>query len=348
MYRPDVLNRETYGDEDVLEDIEVPGAGQVTASVLPTEPFGRKRKVLMAVFCLMLVLGMFKGIQWRVILNHWDQGELMLTQVNLGLAESEFRKAVALDSKVRRSQSRLADVLERERRFDEAAEHLKLAAAGDRQDSAVHMRLGDMYQELDRFKDAEEEYRQAIAIQPRNAEIYVHLGSALTKLHRSDDAEREFRYAIQLDQYLVRAHANLGTLLLGKGIPEDGIAHLLRAVELSPTDVEARHTLATGYINVGMLNEAASELRSELAIDPEFAIGYYNLGETLKRMGDNQGALEAFTSYLRKCKNNRDAQVGVAMAKENIRLIEGKLNIHDSPTKVEHKSSDVNRSKKPA
>ena len=83
-----------------------------------------------------------------------------------------------------------------------------------------------------------------------------------------------------------------------------------------------------------MLNEAASELRLELAIDPEFAIGYYNLGETLKRMGDYTGALEAFTSYLRKCTNNTQAQVGVAMAQENIRALETRLNIKHSPTVI--------------
>jgi Flp pilus assembly protein TadD len=333
IYRPDILERETYG-EDESEAIEVPGAGNLAATIQPQVPFNTTRKILMTLFAVMLLVGSFKGVQWRLILSRWDQGEMYVTLTNYGLAEKEFSKAIKIDKNVRRSQARLADVLERERKYVEAADHLKLAADGNKQDSSVHSHLGDMYQELARFTDAEKEYRQAIAIESGKADYYVRLGSTLTKLHRLDDAEREFRYAISLDDKMVRAHANLGSLLLAKGQPEDGIAHLLRAVELSPTDVDARHTLATGYINVGMLNEAASELRSELAIDPEYAIGYYNLGETLKRMGDFPGALEAFTSYLRKCNTNREAQVGVSMARENIRLLEEKLNIKNSPTVI--------------
>ena len=341
IYRPDILERETYGEE-ASEAIEIPGAGALTTAITPQVPFNNRRKILMTIYALMLIVGLGKGVQWRRILNRWDQGELYISQMNLGLAEREYRRAVTIDPQVRRSQERLADVLERERHFPEAAEHLKIAADGNRLDASVHCHLGDMYQELARFSEAEQEYRQAIAIQSGQADFYVRLGSDLAKLGRLDDAEREFRFAIGLNDKMVRAHANLGSLLLVKGRPEDGIAHLLRAVELSPTDVDARHTLATGYINVGMLNEAASELRLELAIDPEFAIGYYNLGETLKRMGDYTGALEAFTSYLRKCTNNTQAQVGVAMAQENIRALETRLNIKHSPTVIkQNKRADT-------
>jgi len=96
----------------------------------------------------------------------------------------------------------------------------------------------------------------------------------------------------------VKVHADLGRLLLTIGFADEGMDHLEYAAALEPGNLVGLRALADGYVSIGRYADAADELRAALAIDPESAEDYFNLGYVLKRVNDLKGASTAYKNYV--------------------------------------------------
>jgi hypothetical protein len=72
-----------------------------------------------------------------------------------------------------------------------------------------------------------------------------------------------------------------------------------RAVTLTPTDPEAHYTRALALVNSERLQEAAAELRQSIQLRPHHYYEWLDLGVTLDRLGDPEGALVAFKESIR-------------------------------------------------
>ena len=64
-----------------------------------------------------------------------------------------------------------------------------------------------------------------------------------------------------------------------------------------------------------MYGEAVGEFQAAIAIDPEFAIAYFNLGAALEDLHNTRGAMDAYAAYLRRCGDHPGSMmVGVPSA----------------------------------
>ncbi len=181
-----------------------------------------------------------------------------------------------------------------------------------------------------RHQAALEATRRLLRRQPRNGDaLHLH-GLVLDRLGRHDEALESLRRAARLAPGNGPLWRNLGITLLERGQPQEALAALTRAIELMPTDAESwyqrgnahlaldetdaardayeqalrrrpDHPPTLNNLAVGLFperehhEEAERLLRRAVALAPDYAEAWSNLGELLvtrQRLDEARAALE--------------------------------------------------------
>jgi len=164
-----------------------------------------------------------------------------------------------------------------------------------------------------RFAAAETAATEALSLAPENALAHLCLGIVLGFTNRAVQGIAEFERALALDRNLAGAHALIGQCKLFMGRSEETEAHVQEALRLSPRDpwvytwlvivglaksvlgrpeeavywlrrsMESNRNyplchfiLAAASANLGRVEEARSEVRAGLALDPQFTIASFD------------------------------------------------------------------------
>jgi tetratricopeptide (TPR) repeat protein len=110
------------------------------------------------------------------------------------------------------------------------------------------------------------------------------------------EAEAAFQKAITLNPSYGLAHRLLGIVQMHLRKHQDSISAIARARELDP--LNAGHHALSAQVAFGARDyEAAVRFSQQgIAIDPEFWIGYMQLGQAYEQLGHAEPALEALTN----------------------------------------------------
>lgn len=127
-------------------------------------------------------------------------------------------------------------------------------------------RLAEIHLKRRKYKHAHRHLTAALRHQPDNARYHYLLGAAL---HAEEGADLEragehYRRALELDPNHVQCLADYGHLLLRLGQTEEGLQRLRQAAERAPEDVEILGKLVKGLRLVGRTEEARSVLQIAL------------------------------------------------------------------------------------
>jgi tetratricopeptide (TPR) repeat protein len=95
------------------------------------------------------------------------------------------------------------------------------------------------------------------------------------------------------------AKAGYSRLLLAVSYIQSGIEPADAAVRLTPTDPEAHYTRALALVNHNRLNEAVVDFQQAIRLRPYHYYQRLDLGVTLDRLGDQEGALAALKESVR-------------------------------------------------
>jgi adenylate cyclase len=166
-----------------------------------------------------------------------------------------------------------------------------------------------------RLAAAETTIAKVLSLRPNDPLAHEIMGGVLNQTHRSGQGIAEFERALALDPNLATAHGDIGLAKIFVGRPEETEAHEKEALRLSPRDsfawlwlhfagaakmalgadeeavalfrrsIENNRTiplthffLAAGLSNLDRLQEAQSEARAGLALDPGFSIRRFRSG----------------------------------------------------------------------
>jgi tetratricopeptide (TPR) repeat protein len=126
-----------------------------------------------------------------------------------------------------------------------------------------------------------------------------------------ETAETEYERAITLDPSYATAHQWYSWHLMMMGRNREGILELKKAERLDPLSLIISADMADALCVARRFDEAAQKSRKILEMDPNFAIGHYELGQALvqknvlkeaiiefKRAIELSGHSGAFDSYL--------------------------------------------------
>ncbi len=139
--------------------------------------------------------------------------------------------------------------------------HLPAEAAEETQS-----RLAEIHLKRRRFKQARRHLTAALRHQPDHARYHYLLATALCAEEGADleRAGEHYRRALELDPGHVKCQADYGHLLLRLGQTEEGLTCLRDAAERAPEDIEVLGKLVKGLRLTGRSEEARSVLQKAL------------------------------------------------------------------------------------
>jgi tetratricopeptide (TPR) repeat protein len=137
----------------------------------------------------------------------------------------------------------------------------------------------------------------AAELHPQSAEAANALGEALDEAHRFEDARQCFEKAIHLKAGYGQAYLNLGLVLLQLNASDKAAPNLDQAIKLLGNTPEAGYALylrAKIYTASDNYDDALRVLTRAVALRPDLAEAWSDLGVTRKAKLDDRGALVAF------------------------------------------------------
>ena len=179
--------------------------------------------------------------------------------------------------------------------LEKAVEYFKRAIEQDPTYAAAYSGLADAYalsgdwkygvlSPQDAFFKAKAAATKALALDDNLAEAHASLAFALD-LYGWDweTAETEYKRAIKLDPGYATAHQWYSWHLMMMGRYSEGILELTKAESLDPLSLIISADMADALCVARRYEEAVQKSKKILEMDPNFAVGHYELGQALEQ-----------------------------------------------------------------
>ncbi len=157
--------------------------------------------------------------------------------------------------------------------------------------------LGSVLQEEGDAAGSIAQLTEAVKLRPGSAEAQDALGEAFNAAGDTKAARGPFQKAVAIDPKFAQAQLNLGLVLLDAGELDQAALHLDRAIELlgNKPDAAYPHYLRAKVSSAqNDLKQAIAHLQQAVALRPDFAEAWSDLGDARKTNLDDAGALAAF------------------------------------------------------
>jgi tetratricopeptide (TPR) repeat protein len=149
------------------------------------------------------------------------------------------------------------------------------------------------------LKNALMAFTKASEADPKRADGYVNMGRVLVQEGDIERAKQVLEKALSLDPKLARTHYFYAKALRGEGKYDDAIEHLRIAEQQYPQDRVVINDIGRIYFLQHKYENAVTELKKVLQIDPEDLQANYNLMLSYRGMGQLDFAKEHEKRYLR-------------------------------------------------
>jgi predicted O-linked N-acetylglucosamine transferase (SPINDLY family) len=177
---------------------------------------------------------------------------------------------------------------------------------------ALHL-LGVLHHQRGEHTEAARRIRQALAIDANQPDAQFNLGCALAGGGDLNAAERAYRAAIALQPRHVPARINLGNLLRQRGQSAEALTHYQAAVDGASTPAVVHFHLGNALADLDRHDEAIASYRRAVAINPQYAEAFNNLGTSLLGR-DADEAIESFERALALKPGHGPARANLARA----------------------------------
>ena len=190
---------------------------------------------------------------------------------------------------------RVASILGRVKRIEEAIRHLTAMAADQPGDPGPLISLGDILRGQERFAEAVDAYDKAFgriqAIESRHWTLLYARGIALERSKQWPRAEADFLNALEFkpDQPYVLNY--LGYSWIDKGLYLDRAQAMIgKAANLRPNDGYVIDSLGWGHYKLGKYKKAVLELERAVELRPQDPVINNHLGDAYWRVGRRREA----------------------------------------------------------
>ena len=185
----------------------------------------------------------------------------------------------------------LAQIYQRRRQLDDAADCYVLAAHFRADLQEAYLRLGLLALAQNRFEEAQFHLEKAIALKAEDAEAHNGMGVALLNRGSAENALDHFRRALALRPDFARAHSNLGHVLFRDFEQfEEGAEHIKTALQLAPDDPDVQSNWTMVLEHRGHYSEALALCNRLIERDPELNEARLNRALILLKMGEFRSA----------------------------------------------------------
>jgi tetratricopeptide (TPR) repeat protein len=198
---------------------------------------------------------------------------------------------------------RIADMLGRLERIDEAVVHLDEMLKGSQSDGSlvrIYIAKGELLRGARRYPEAMEVFNTALEIVPGNGDLLYARALVAEKLGRIDILEADIRAILKTEPDNAHALNALGfTLADQTDRYEEAYGYIKRAIEIMPDDAAIIDSWGWVHYRLGDYEKAISLLRKALSRFEDAEIAAH-LGEVLWVSGKQQEAREIWQRALKK------------------------------------------------
>ncbi len=208
-------------------------------------------------------------------------------------ARANAEEALAIDEKSAEAHTSLGLVMfQYERDWTRAESEFKRALALNPNYPPAHQFYADYLKALGRFDEALEQMRQAQELDPLSLAINTGIGHVLYLSRQYDRAIEQYGKTLRMDPNFVQARLWFGRPYLQKGMFKEAIEELKQAAELSSGSTISLAVLGHAYASAGHRDEALKILdqlleRSKQQYLPSYWIALVYIG-----LGDEDKAFE--------------------------------------------------------
>ncbi|HEX6547088.1 MAG TPA: tetratricopeptide repeat protein [Bryobacteraceae bacterium] len=194
---------------------------------------------------------------------------------------------------------------------EEAMQVLTGILRSNPRDVDARLLYGSLLMEAGKQQQSISQLEEAVALRPKSAEAQNALGEAYNRFGETEPAERAFKAAVSLNPRFAVAQTNLGLVLLQEGKPDQAALHLDEALRIFGKNPDAsypHYLRAKVYSAQNKPKEAEKELAAAVALKPDFAEAWSDLGQARKQNLNSAGALAAFDRAVKANPNDAVAQ----------------------------------------
>ena len=238
-------------------------------------------------------------------------GHALLKQNRLAEAEEKIRFALSLLPDMPLLYEDLGSVLAMQERYEEAVPQFEQAIRLEPQLPMAHKKLGQALAALGRGEDADEAYREYLDLDPDKG--VVASGINHLKAGRKVEAIDSFRAALKKNPDNVDAMRFLATAYWqDKENLDDTEALLRRATQIAPDYIAACMLLGTVLLERNKFAEAVRVFRDATAQAPQQGEVWAGLGNALARASEPHESARAFARAIELEPASAGAQMGYA------------------------------------
>ncbi len=283
-------------------------AGQQAAVVLTREPTNDDALILLADAAMTT-----NDIQaaWRRLHGqaeplknraawHLACGTLYGRTQDLQHAESEFKRALALDPKCGTAYLALSTVylLRNDRKQAEAA--LQTAAGMAPLRSALRIRYASFQVQAGQSEQAKQSILDMMKKAPDYNPGWMFLADTAFREHKNDECDSYLQRVLSRDPINYEALMLKGNLYMTKGQSTNGLAQFERVLALYGSVPQVHYEIALAHLLNQNPSKAAASLRQALAANPDFPEAILLLAQLDLRKGDTLAAIDSLNQLLKK------------------------------------------------
>jgi tetratricopeptide (TPR) repeat protein len=179
---------------------------------------------------------------------------------------------------------------------DQAVAFLRDLIRAEPRNPDARLMLGSVLMEAGQRDESIAQLREGVRLLPNSAEAHNALGEGYNAFGDQKAARPEFQRAVELDPRHAQAQVNLAEVMLQAGDGPAAVPHLEAAIRLfgrKPDSAYPHYLRAKVYSDNGDAAKAASELEQAVALRPDFAEAWSDLGDARKTLADVPGAIAA-------------------------------------------------------
>lgn len=249
--------------------------------------------VVLVILLLISVVGIWSDFPWNGNPFVWIQakecyvdGLQARARFALVTAATDFEKAVHIYPNDAHFQQALAEVLERQAKYEDAEQHYKqaLKLRGNNVPAMLHLSTCQYLQS--RRADATKTAQEALKIDPRNAEANVQLALLLLEDNKDAEAQKLFDAARNMDHDTARYWFLTGQYYRMQNKLQETEAAFRQAALMDHAEPEFAEWLGMQLFATGKTSEAQEWLGRATKIDTRCAQYFENYGIALQKNGN--------------------------------------------------------------
>jgi tetratricopeptide (TPR) repeat protein len=193
-------------------------------------------------------------------------------------AEKDLKQAIQTDPTYEVSYYNLGKVYQKQRKWDKAAEQFELAVQHKPDNANYNYDLGESYFELKKLDLAEKALKAATAADPKLFKSWWRLGLVEKVLDRPKEADDALRHAIEANPRFSKSYVALGYLYLDYDFNKEAAQVFQGCVTAKDDDGECHNGYGLALKNLKQFEQATSEFKQAINLDPELDDALYNCG----------------------------------------------------------------------